>query len=57
MMVRGKKEKFTPIALFIHRQVRVVGVVVLHYPDHFCGRSPRGGMERGGGLYNRATTQ
>jgi hypothetical protein len=27
-MVRGKKEKFTPAALFIYRQVRVVGIVV-----------------------------
>jgi hypothetical protein len=27
-MVWGKKEKFTPAALFIYRQVRVVGVVV-----------------------------
>jgi hypothetical protein len=56
-MVWGKKEKFTPAALFIHRQVRVVGVVVLHYPDRFCGKSPCGGMEWGGGSYNRATTQ
>jgi hypothetical protein len=56
-MVWGKKERFTPAALFIHRQVRVMGVVVLHYPDRFCGKSPRGGMEWGGGSYNRATTQ
>jgi hypothetical protein len=27
-MVLGKKEKFTPAALFIYRQVRVVGIVV-----------------------------
>jgi hypothetical protein len=31
-MVWGKKEKFTPAALFIYRRVGVVGVVVLHYP-------------------------
>jgi hypothetical protein len=54
-VVWGKKEKFTPAALFIHRQVRVVGVVVLHYPDRLCGKSPRGGMEWGGDSYNRAT--
>jgi hypothetical protein len=52
-----KRRSFTPTALFIHRQVRVVGVVVLHYPDRFCGKSPRGGMEWGGGSYNHATTQ
>jgi hypothetical protein len=34
-MVWGKEEKFTPAPLFIYRQVRVVGVVVLHYPDSF----------------------
>jgi hypothetical protein len=56
-MVRGKKEKFTLAALFIHRQVRVVGVVVLHYPDRFCGKSPCGGMEWGGSSCNRATRQ
>jgi hypothetical protein len=44
-MVWGKKEKFTPAALFIYRLVRVVGVVVRHYPDRFCSKSPRGGME------------
>jgi hypothetical protein len=27
-MVWGKKKKFTPTALFIYRQVRVVGIVV-----------------------------
>jgi hypothetical protein len=27
-MVWGKKEKFTPAALFIYRQERVVGIVV-----------------------------
>jgi hypothetical protein len=27
-MVWGKKEKFTPAALFIYRQVRVMGIVV-----------------------------
>jgi hypothetical protein len=52
-----KRRSFTPAAQFIHRQVRVVGVVVLHYPDRFCGKSPRGGMEWGGGSYNRATRQ
>jgi hypothetical protein len=52
-----KRRSFTPAALYIHRQVRVVGVVVLHYPDRFCGKLPRGGMEWGGGSYNRATRQ
>jgi hypothetical protein len=56
-VVWGKKEKFTPAALFIYRRVRVVGVVVLHYPDRFCGKSPRGGTEWGGGYCNRATRQ
>jgi hypothetical protein len=56
-MVWGKKENFTPAALFIYRLVRVVGVVVLHYPDRFCGKSPHGGMEWGGGSCNRATRQ
>jgi hypothetical protein len=37
-MVWGKKGKFTPAALFIYRRVGVVGVVVLHYPDRFCGK-------------------
>jgi hypothetical protein len=57
MTVWGKKEKFTPAALFIYPRVRVVGVVVLHYPDHFRGESPCGGMEWGGGYCNRATRQ
>jgi hypothetical protein len=52
-----KRRSFTPAALFIHRQVRVVGMVVLHYPDRFCGKSPCGGMEWGGGSYNRAARQ
>jgi hypothetical protein len=55
--VWGKKEKFTPAALFIYHQIGVVGVVVLHYPDRFCGKSPRGGMEWGGGSCNHATRQ
>jgi hypothetical protein len=55
--VWGKKEKFTPAALFIYLRVRVVGVVVLHYPDHFRGESPHGGTEWGGGYCNRATRQ
>jgi hypothetical protein len=54
-MAWGKKESFTPAALFICRRVRIVGVVVLHYPDRFCGKSPRGGTEWGGGYCNRAT--
>jgi hypothetical protein len=56
-MVWGKKEKFTPAALFIYLWVRVVGVVVLHYPDRFRGESPRGGTEWDGGYCNRATRQ
>jgi hypothetical protein len=55
--VWGKKEKFTPAALFIYLWVRVVGVVVLHYPDRFRGESPRGGTEWGGGYCNRAARQ
>jgi hypothetical protein len=55
MMAWGKKERFTPAALFICRGVRIVGVVVLHYPDRFCGKSPHGGTEWGGGSCNRAT--
>jgi hypothetical protein len=54
-MAWGKKERFTPAALFICRRVRIVGVVVLHYPDRFCDDLPRGGTEWGGGYYNRAT--
>jgi hypothetical protein len=57
MMMWGKKGKFTPAALFIYRRVGVVGVVVLHYPDRFCGKSIRGGMEWGGGSSNHATRQ
>jgi hypothetical protein len=56
-MVWGKKEKFTPAALFISLQVRVVGVVVLHYPDRFYGKSPRGSTEWGGAYCNCATRQ
>jgi hypothetical protein len=55
--VWGKKEKFTPAALFIYLRVRVVGVVVLHYPDRSRGESPRGGTEWGGGYCNHATRQ
>jgi hypothetical protein len=55
-MAWGKK-KFTPAVLFIYRQVRVVREEVLHYPDRFCGKSPRGGTEWGGGYSNRATRQ
>jgi hypothetical protein len=36
-------------------QVRVVGMVVLHSPDRFCGKSPCGSTEWGGGSCNRAT--
>jgi hypothetical protein len=56
-MVWGKKEKFTHAVLFIYRRVRVVGVVVLHYPDYFCGKSSRGGTEWGSSYCNRATRQ
>jgi hypothetical protein len=55
--VWGKKEKFTPAALFIYLWVRVVGVVVLHYPDRSHGESPRGSTEWGGGYCNHATRQ
>jgi hypothetical protein len=57
MMVWDKKEKFTPAALFIYLRVRVVGVVVLHYPDRFRSKSPRGGTEWGGGYCSHATRQ
>jgi hypothetical protein len=55
-MAWGKK-KFTPAVLFIYRRVRVVGEEVFHYPDRFCGKSPCGGTEWGGGYSNRATRQ
>jgi hypothetical protein len=54
----GKKSKFTP-----HPHIYTEGPGswgswrVFHYPDHFCGRSPRGGTEWGGGYSNRATRQ
>jgi hypothetical protein len=56
-MVWGKKISLPPPPYLYARQVRVVGMIVLHYPDRFCGKSPRGGTEWGGGYCNRATTQ
>jgi hypothetical protein len=54
----GVKRRSLPPPPYLYAyQVRVVGMVVLHYPDHFCGKSPRGGMEWGGGYCNRATRQ
>jgi hypothetical protein len=56
-MMWGKKSKLTP-APYLYCGTRVVGVVVvLHYPDRFCGRSLRGGAEWSGGSCNRATGQ
>jgi hypothetical protein len=54
-MVWGKKISLPPPPYLYACQVRVVGMVVLHSPDRFCGESPRGGAEWGGGSCNRAT--
>jgi hypothetical protein len=54
-MVWGKKISLPPPPYLYACQVRVVGMVVLHSPDRFCGKSPRGGTEWGGGSCNRAT--
>jgi hypothetical protein len=52
----GVKRISLPLPPYLYAcQVRVVGMVVLHYPDRFCGKSPRGGTEWGGGSCNRAT--
>jgi hypothetical protein len=51
----GKKRELHPLP-YLYRGAVVVGtVVVLHYPDRFCGGSPRGGASRGGGSSNHAT--
>jgi hypothetical protein len=51
----GKKRESPPLP-YLYRGTVVVGtVVVLHYPDHFCERLPRGGTSWGGGSSNRAT--
>jgi hypothetical protein len=50
----GKKRELPPLP-YLYRGMVVVGtVVVLHYPDHFCGGSPRGGASWGGGSSNHA---
>jgi hypothetical protein len=54
-MVWGKKISLPPPPYLYACQVRFVGMVVLHSPDRFCGESPRGGTEWGGGSCNRAT--
>jgi hypothetical protein len=52
----GKKSKFTPTPVFIPKRPGSWGSWgVFHYPDRFCGESPRGGTEWGGGSCNRAT--
>jgi hypothetical protein len=51
----GKKQELPPLP-YLYRGAVVVGtVVVLHYPDRFCGGSPCGGALWGGGSSNRAT--
>jgi hypothetical protein len=51
----GKRGELPPLP-YLCRRVAVVGtVVVLHYPDRFCGGSPCGGTTWGGGSNNRAT--
>jgi hypothetical protein len=51
----GKKRELPPLP-YLYRGAVVVGtVVVLHYPDHFCGGSPCGDASWGGGSSNRAT--
>jgi hypothetical protein len=51
----GKKRELPPLP-YLYRGTVVVGtVVVLHYPDRFCGGSPHGGTLWGGGYSNRAT--
>jgi hypothetical protein len=51
----GKKQELPPLP-YLYRGAADMGrVVVLHYPDYFCGGSPRGGATRGGGSNNRAT--
>jgi hypothetical protein len=51
----GKRGELPPLP-YLYRRVSVVGtVVVLHYPDRFCGSSPSGGATWGGGSNNRAT--
>jgi hypothetical protein len=52
----GKKRELPPLPYLYRRAVVVGTVVVLHYPDRFCGGSPRGGTSWGGSSYNRATT-
>jgi hypothetical protein len=54
-MVWGKKISLPPPPYLYAYQVRVVGMVVLHSPDRFCSKSPRGGTEWGGSSCNRAT--
>jgi hypothetical protein len=56
-MAWGKKRSLPPPPYLYACQVRVVGRVVLHSPDRFCGEAPRGGTEWGGGYCNRAMTQ
>jgi hypothetical protein len=50
----GKKRELPPLP-YLYRGTVVMGtVVVLHYPDRFCGGSPHGGALWGGGSSNRA---
>jgi hypothetical protein len=54
----GVKRKELPPLPYLYHETEVMGVVVVfNYPDRFCGRSPHGGMEWGGGSNNRATRQ
>jgi hypothetical protein len=51
----GKGGKLPLLPYLYHRAAVVGTVVVLHYPDRFCGSSPHGGATWGGGSNNRAT--
>jgi hypothetical protein len=52
----GKKSKLPPAPVFIPKRAGLWrSWVVFHYPDRFCGTSPRRGAEWCGGYHNRAT--
>jgi hypothetical protein len=51
----GKKRELPPLP-YLYRGAVVVGtMVVLHYPNRFCGGSPHGSVSWGGSSGNRAT--
>jgi hypothetical protein len=52
----GVKRTSLPLPRYLYHRSKDEGiVVVIHYPDRFCGESPCGGKEWGGGSCNRAT--